>query len=99
MTVQTKNHEHYLGESKRLLGENILHYRELRQISQEKLANLAQLGVSHLGNIERGNTKMNPTFETLVKIAKALQVSVEDLVEGTFITPEAPAEPQEDNPQ
>lgn len=68
---------------KEILGQNILHRREELKYSQEKLAYLSQMGVAHLGNIERGNDKNNPTLSTLLKIAKGLDTTVEKLLEGT----------------
>lgn len=70
------------------LGQNILHRREELGYSQEKLAYLSQMGVAHLGNIERGSNKNNPTLSTLLKISKGLDTTVEKLLEGTGTAPE-----------
>jgi transcriptional regulator with XRE-family HTH domain len=55
--------------------------KRLREIAwaQEKLARLADVSNNTIINIEAGKQK-NPTIETLQKIAKALNVSVEDLI-------------------
>lgn len=53
--------------------------REKLGVSQEKLARLADVSNSTIVNIEAGK-QQNPTVETIKKIAKALGVSIEELV-------------------
>ena len=53
--------------------------REEKRLSQEKLARLADVSNNTIVNIEAGKQK-NPTIETLRKIAKALEVQVDDLI-------------------
>jgi transcriptional regulator with XRE-family HTH domain len=53
--------------------------REEKGLSQEKLARLADVSNNTIVNIEAGK-QLNPTIETLMKITKALGVSVEDLI-------------------
>ncbi len=48
-------------------------------LSQEKLARLADVSNNTIINIEAGK-QSNPTIDTLMKIAKALEVRVEDLM-------------------
>jgi transcriptional regulator with XRE-family HTH domain len=50
-------------------------------LSQEKLARLADVSNNTIINIEAGKQN-NPTIETLKKIAKALEVGVDDLING-----------------
>ncbi|MCI0715783.1 MAG: helix-turn-helix transcriptional regulator [Chlorobi bacterium] len=45
-------------------------------ISQEKLANLAEIDRSYVGSIERG--ERNVSFLTLVKLAKCLECNVSE---------------------
>ena len=52
------------------LGKNIRTLRNARGLSQEALAQDAQITQSHLGCIERG--RGNPTVETLFSICNAL---------------------------
>ncbi|MBU4351363.1 helix-turn-helix domain-containing protein [Candidatus Parcubacteria bacterium] len=52
--------------------------REARQRT-ETLARLADVSNNTIINIEAGKQK-NPTIETLQKIAKALNVPIEDLI-------------------
>lgn len=53
--------------------------REKLGLSQEKLARLADVSNNTIINIEAGK-QQNPTVETIKKIAKALNVSVEELI-------------------
>lgn len=53
--------------------------REKLGLSQEKLARLADVSNNTIINIESGK-QQNPTIETIKKIAKALNVSIEELV-------------------
>ncbi|MEQ6897825.1 helix-turn-helix transcriptional regulator [Microbacterium sp. KR10-403] len=57
--------------------------RDLRygtKLSRKKLAERADMDVSHLARIESGQG--NPTVETLIQLATALDVTVEHFVEG-----------------
>jgi len=53
--------------------------REAKGLSQEKLARLADVANNTIIKIEAGKNQ-NPTLDTLKKIAKALDVSVDDLI-------------------
>jgi len=61
------------------LSKNVKHLREAKGLSQEKLARLADVANNTLIKMETGENK-NPTLETLKKVAKALEVSVDDLI-------------------
>lgn len=61
------------------LGGNIKLFRNIRGYSQEQLALRAGLNTSYLGQIERG--EKNPTILTLEKIAKALNISLLEIIE------------------
>ena len=52
--------------------------RETKGLSQEKLARLADVANNTIIKIEGGKNQ-NPTFDTLKKIAKALDISIDDL--------------------
>ncbi|MGN0738553.1 MAG: helix-turn-helix domain-containing protein [Treponema sp.] len=56
---------------------NIKHYREIRGISQAKLAELANCSNGLIGLIESGKAK--PSFDTLTAIADSLSVHPADL--------------------
>ena len=59
------------------LGEAIRVTRRSRDISQEKLALLADVDRSHMGRIERGDN--NVAVLTLAHIASALGISLSEL--------------------
>ena len=64
----------------KVLGETIRTRREAAGLSQEKLAELANLSRNYIGELERG--EKNVSIEALVRVAKALGVRVRDLVKG-----------------
>jgi len=53
--------------------------REAKRLSQEKLARLADVANNTIIKIEAGKNQ-NPTLDTLKKISKALEVSVDELI-------------------
>ena len=61
------------------LGNNIKKLREAKGLSQEKLARLADVANNTLIKMESGENQ-NPTSNSLKKVAKALVVSVDDLI-------------------
>ncbi|MCK4355052.1 helix-turn-helix transcriptional regulator [Candidatus Parcubacteria bacterium] len=61
------------------IGKNIKKLRQKKGISQDRLSKIADLSLNTIVNIETGNNP-NPTLETLQKIAKALNVSVDELL-------------------
>ncbi|MFA5199357.1 MAG: helix-turn-helix transcriptional regulator [Candidatus Omnitrophota bacterium] len=62
-----------------MIGENIRYRRIKAGLSQEKLARLANISLNTLTKIESGFAK-RPTIQTVAKLAKALKVSLDDLV-------------------
>ena len=62
----------------RALGEAVLAERKRGGLSQERLAEKANLTRNYVGDIERAETEV--TIEALAKIAKALKCRVRDLV-------------------
>jgi len=65
--------------SKNNIARTIKRLREKTGLSQEKLARLADVSNNTIINIEVGKQN-NPTIETLKKIAKALNISIEELI-------------------
>lgn len=65
--------------SKTNLAKKVKQLREKLGLSQEKLARLADVSNNTVINIEAGKQD-NPTIDTLKKVAKALDVSVEELI-------------------
>lgn len=60
------------------LGERIRNVRMSKNLSQEDLAGIAEIALSQVGRIERGET--NPTISTLYLISKSLDVPLKDLL-------------------
>lgn len=60
-------------------ANNVKKYREEEGISQEKLAELANLHRTYIGSIERA--EKIPSLITIVKIARALKVSNSQLID------------------
>ena len=60
-------------------GQNVQRIRKERNISQEKLAELAGLHRTYIGMIERA--EKNITLCNIEKIAKALGVEISELVD------------------
>ena len=61
------------------IAENLKKLRDKKGYSLEKVARLADLSLNTIVKVENG-TNQNPTIETLTKIAKALEVGVDDLI-------------------
>lgn len=61
----------------RLIAHNVRKYRKLAKLSQEALADKANIDRTFISDIE--NAKKNITVETLAKLAKALKIKVRDL--------------------
>jgi len=61
------------------ISDNIKKYRNKADISQDRLSKLADVTYNTIIKIESG-ANINPTIDTLTKIAKALNVSVDDLI-------------------
>lgn len=70
-------------EINRKIGIRIRVARLDKKISQEKLAEFADLNKNTVGSIERG--EISPTIETLYKISEALDIELHDLVDVTKI--------------
>lgn len=62
---------------RKILGKNIRKYREIRGLSQEKLAEYSDLHRTYIGAVERG--ERNISIDNIGKIAKALGVNIENL--------------------
>ena len=62
------------------LGANIRELRKQQNISQEVLAELANLHRTYISAVERGRT--NVTYRTLRKIAHGLGITVAELTSG-----------------
>lgn len=61
------------------ISDNVRKVRKKAGLSQDKLARKAEVAYNTVVKIESGENK-NPTIETLRSIAKALDVSVDKLI-------------------
>lgn len=61
------------------IGKNIKKLRQAKGLSQDRLSKLADVSYNSIIKLETGGIT-NPTIETLQKIAKALEVQVDDLL-------------------
>ena len=61
------------------VSSNLRKLRGKKGYSLEKIARLADLSLNTIVKVENG-VNQNPTIETLTKIAKALEVGVDDLI-------------------
>lgn len=61
------------------LSKNLKKLREKKGLSQDRLAKLADIANNTIIKIEQGENQ-NPTLDTLKKLAKALEISVDDLI-------------------
>ena len=60
------------------LGENIRRIRLAKDMTQGDLCRKLELDRSYMSNVESG--KKNPTLSTITNIAKALGVSIDELL-------------------
>ena len=68
------------------LGKNIKKYRVLQGMRQEDLAEVCDCSNSHIGQIE--NARGIPSLEMVVRIANALEVTVDQLLCSSYSSPE-----------
>jgi transcriptional regulator with XRE-family HTH domain len=61
------------------IGKNIKKLRQAKGLSQDRLSKLADVSYNSIIKLETSGIT-NPTIETLQKIAKALEVQVDDLL-------------------
>jgi transcriptional regulator with XRE-family HTH domain len=62
------------------LGKRVRELRKARGLSQERLAELADIHENHVRRIEAGTA--NPSYLVLVRIGKALGVRPGELIDG-----------------
>ncbi len=60
------------------IGQKIRYHRKQRAMSQEQLAEMSGISVTHMSHIETGNTKLS--LAVFVDIATALNVSANSLL-------------------
>lgn len=62
-----------------LIGKNIKKLRKQKGLSQDRLSKLADISYNTVIKLELGGIT-NPSIDTLQKLAKALNVGVDDLL-------------------
>lgn len=65
-----------------VFGEHLRQLRTDRNLSQEELANYANVPISQIGRIERGEG--NPTLSTLFSLSQALNIGLKDLIDFKY---------------
>jgi len=68
-----------MSNEKTTIAKNIKRLRKQRGLSQDKLSKLADISHNTIIKIESGAIQ-SPTMDTAQKIAKALGVSLDDLI-------------------
>jgi len=63
-----------------MFAENLTRLRKAKKLTQEKLAEMANLSAIYIAHLEQG--RKNPTLHTLSALTKALGVSIKDLFKG-----------------
>jgi len=63
----------------KVFGRNVRRLREAQELSQEELAERAQVHRTYVGMVERA--EKNITLRNIEKFAKALQVPISELLE------------------
>lgn len=71
----------------KIIGKNIKYYRKLYDLekckmTQEKLAELADVSIALIGNLESEKVSQGLSVFTLWKISKALEIPIEKLFDG-----------------
>ena len=66
------------------LGKEIRELRRKRGLTQEKLAELADVSVPYISHLERGTKK--PSLAVLIRLAEGLDVTVDRLLSGNQAT-------------
>lgn len=71
------------SEAARVFGERVREVRQRKGLSQEDVAALAEIHVTNIGKIERGQS--NPSLTTIVRVAGVLDTDPGSLVAGIGI--------------
>ena len=71
---------------KNTIGNRLRKFRYSMDLTQEKLGEKADLHYSYIGQVERGDK--TPSLKALIKIADALNISLEELIQDEKIEAE-----------
>lgn len=66
-------------KSKNMIGDNVKKFRKKKGLTQDGLARKADIPYTTLTKLE-SNVVKKPSVQTVAKIAKALGISMEDLI-------------------
>jgi len=69
-----------MSKTEAKIGDNVKKFRKKLGISQDALSKRANLAFHTVAKIEAGSTP-NPTIDTVKKLAKALEVNINDLLQ------------------
>lgn len=69
-----------IDKTLRQFGKRFRQLRLARRLSQEQLAEKANLHRTYIGAVERG--ERNPSLKSILRIARALDVSLEEVFKG-----------------
>lgn len=62
-----------------IFSQNIKIYRKQNHLTQEMLAEKADLSISYIKQIESGNEFKNVSLTSMLKLSKALGITIRDL--------------------
>lgn len=62
-----------------IISENIKFYRKKSNLNQEQLAEKSDLSISYIKQLESGKIFKNISLTTLLKLSKALNISINKL--------------------
>ena len=68
---------------RQILGQRIRSYRKLRGLTQERLAEKAQLAPTYISDVERG--RENISVDALARIAKAVGAELESFFSSASV--------------
>lgn len=68
------------ARARAVLAKNILRLREERNVTQERLGELADLHPTYISAVE--NCRRNISIDAIEKLSKALKISIADLFVG-----------------
>lgn len=68
-----------------LIGKKLKELRISKNLTQEYIANMADVNVSHISNIENNRVKIS--LPTLVHVCNALDTTVDYILSDEYITP------------
>lgn len=60
---------------------NIRYYRKIKNITQEELAEKAEVSISYIKQIESNREYKNVSLTVILKLCKALDITISDLFE------------------